>query len=130
MFSVLSLGPAHAGASSPGEPLADENGHVQVTIAVNGQTSGAPNQPSGEPSELSTGRPSTLADIAQAMEAASTAGQPGKKQPLIQSYDLWCHCAFFFLVISSQFDLKAYEPKRCTCTHTPLCLINSIKYLH
>ncbi|XP_053503682.1 proteoglycan 4a [Ictalurus furcatus] len=62
-------GPAHAGASSPGEPLAD----VQVSISISGQASEVPNQPSGV-SELLAGRPSTLTDIAQALEAASTAG--------------------------------------------------------
>lgn len=74
MFSVLTSGPAHAGASSPGEPLAD----VQVSISISGQASEVPNQHSGV-SELLAGRPSTLTDIAQALEAASTAGLPRKE---------------------------------------------------
>ncbi|XP_017345893.1 proteoglycan 4a [Ictalurus punctatus] len=64
-------GPAHAGAFSPGEPFAD----VQVSISISGQASEVPNQHSGV-SELLAGRPSTLTDIAQALEAASTAGLP------------------------------------------------------
>ncbi|KAK3560917.1 hypothetical protein QTP86_022910, partial [Hemibagrus guttatus] len=67
--------PPHAGTSSPGEPLTDGNGHVQISLSISGQASGSPNQPSGI-SETSAGRPSTLTDITQALEAASAAGQP------------------------------------------------------
>ncbi|MCI4386074.1 hypothetical protein PGIGA_G00057870 [Pangasianodon gigas] len=67
--------PLLAGASSSGEPLANGNGHVQVSISISGQASGITNQPSGV-SEPSAGRPSTLTDIAQALEAANAAGQP------------------------------------------------------
>ncbi|KAG7321676.1 hypothetical protein KOW79_014534 [Hemibagrus wyckioides] len=73
---VNTPGPPHAGTSSPGEPLADGNGHVQISVSINGQASGGnPIQPSGL-SGPSAGRPSTLTDIAQALAAASTAGQP------------------------------------------------------
>lgn len=75
MFSVFTSPPHLAEASTPGDPLADGNGHVQVSVSVSG---GDPNHPSGV-SEPSAGRPSTLTDIAQALEGASTAGKPRKE---------------------------------------------------
>ncbi|KAI5628707.1 proteoglycan 4 precursor [Silurus asotus] len=67
-------GPSHAEASSPTEPFTDGNGHIQVSVSFTGQVSGDPNQTS-DVSEPSPARPSTLADIAQALETANTAEQ-------------------------------------------------------
>lgn len=88
LFSVLNAGPPPAGTPSPGEPLTDGNGHVQISVSINGQASGGnPNQPSGF-SGSSAGRPSTLTDIAQALEAASAAGQPRKYCTSLRA--TWC----------------------------------------
>ncbi|KAM9468932.1 proteoglycan 4a [Clarias gariepinus] len=65
-------GPLH-----PAEPLSDGNGHVQVSVLISNQASTVPTQPPSV-AEPSAGRPSTLTDIAQALEAASTAGQPAQ----------------------------------------------------
>ncbi|KAK2831628.1 hypothetical protein Q7C36_016714 [Tachysurus vachellii] len=67
--------PLHAGTSL-GESLTDGNGQVQISISMLDQ-SGGPNQPA-DVSGSSAGRPSTLTDIAQALEAANTAGQPNQ----------------------------------------------------
>lgn len=79
MFSLLTLGPLH-----PAEPLSDGNGHVQVSVLISNQASTVPTQPPSV-AEPSAGRPSTLTDIAQALEAASTAGQPGKERTSLRA---------------------------------------------
>lgn len=74
------LGTSHAGISSPGEPLADGTDHVQISVSINGQAGGAPNQAS-DVSELSARRTSTLTDITQALEADSTEQPPQSSSP-------------------------------------------------
>ncbi|XP_046718386.1 proteoglycan 4a [Silurus meridionalis] len=75
IYLPLFAGPSHAEASSPAEPFTDGNGNIQVSVSFSGPVSGDPNQTS-DVSEPSPGRPSTLADIAQALETANTAEQP------------------------------------------------------
>ncbi|TSN03386.1 Proteoglycan 4 [Bagarius yarrelli] len=68
-------GTPHAGMSSPGEPLTDGTGHIQISVSVNSQAGGAPNQAS-DVFEALTGRSSPLTDMVEALEAAGTAELP------------------------------------------------------